>query len=63
MFARFRRRRINPVLRGLLEETRLSVDDFIYPLFIKPGAGYQKRSGLYARGISDEYRCGDRGVQ
>ncbi len=45
MFARFRRRRINPVLRGLLEETRLSVDDFIYPLFIKPGEGIKKEVG------------------
>jgi len=45
MFARFRRRRINPVLRGLLEETRLSVDDFIYPLFIKPGQGIKKEVG------------------
>ncbi len=39
MFARFRRRRLSPVLRDLLQETRLSVDDFIYPLFIRPGEG------------------------
>jgi len=39
MFARFRRRRINPVLRDLLQETHLSVDDFIYPLFIRSGEG------------------------
>ncbi len=37
MFTRFRRRRINPVLRDLLEETHLSVNDFIYPLFIRSG--------------------------
>jgi porphobilinogen synthase len=37
MFTRFRRRRINPHLRDLLQETSLSVKDFIYPLFIKSG--------------------------
>lgn len=42
MFARFRRKRINPVLRDLLEETHLSVNDFIYPLFIKSGEGIKK---------------------
>ena len=45
MFARFRRRRINPVLRNLLEETKLTVDDFIYPLFAKPGKGIKKEVG------------------
>jgi porphobilinogen synthase len=39
MFTRFRRRRLNPVLRDLLAETTLSVNDFIYPLFIKSGSG------------------------
>ncbi len=39
MFARFRRRRLNPVLRDLLTETTLSVNDFIYPLFIRSGEG------------------------
>ena len=39
MFARFRRRRINPVLRDLLQETHISVNDFIYPLFIRSGNG------------------------
>ncbi len=37
MFARLRRKRINPVLRDLLQETQLSVNDFIYPLFAKEG--------------------------
>ena len=37
MFTRFRRRRLNPVLRDLLQETHLSVNDFIYPLFIRSG--------------------------
>ena len=39
MFTRFRRKRINPVLRDLLQETHLSVNDFIYPLFAKEGSG------------------------
>lgn len=37
MFRRFRRVRINPKLRDLLTQTKLSTDDFIYPLFIKEG--------------------------
>jgi len=39
MFTRFRRKRLNPVLRDLLQETHLTVNDFIYPLFIKSGKG------------------------
>ena len=42
MFTRFRRKRLNPVLRDLLQETHLRVDDFIYPLFIKSGEGIKK---------------------
>jgi len=42
MFARFRRKRLNPILRDLLQETHLSVNDFIYPLFIKSGKGIKK---------------------
>ena len=39
MFTRFRRRRLNPVLRDMLSETTLSVNDFIYPLFVRSGSG------------------------
>ncbi|MEA3383399.1 MAG: porphobilinogen synthase [Campylobacterota bacterium] len=39
MFKRFRRLRINENLRGLVRETTLSADDFIYPLFVKEGEG------------------------
>jgi porphobilinogen synthase len=39
MFTRFRRKRINPVLRDLLQETHLTTNDFIYPLFAKSGTG------------------------
>lgn len=42
MFARFRRKRIHPVLRDLLQETHLSVNDFIYPLFAKSGTGIKE---------------------
>ena len=39
MFQRFRRTRLNKHLRALVRETQVSVDDFIYPLFIRPGKG------------------------
>lgn len=39
MFQRFRRTRLNPHLRSLVRETSVSVDDFIYPLFVRPGEG------------------------
>jgi len=37
MFKRFRRLRINESLRGLVRETALTPDDFIYPLFVREG--------------------------
>jgi len=39
MFQRFRRTRLNKHLRSLVRETHVSVDDFIYPLFIRSGKG------------------------
>jgi porphobilinogen synthase len=39
MFQRFRRTRLNARLRSLVKETSVSVDDFIYPLFIREGEG------------------------
>jgi porphobilinogen synthase len=39
MFARFRRKRLNPILRDLLQETHININDFIYPLFIRGGEG------------------------
>jgi len=45
MFTRFRRKRINPVLRDLLQETHLSVNDFIYPLFARSGDGIKDEVG------------------
>ncbi len=37
--SRPRRLRISPQLRGMVRETRLSADDFIYPLFVTHGEG------------------------
>lgn len=37
MFKRFRRLRLTQTLRNLVRETRLSLDDFIYPLFVIHG--------------------------
>ena len=42
MFKRFRRLRLNAHLRDLVQETRLTKEDFIYPLFIKSGKNYKK---------------------
>lgn len=39
MFQRFRRTRLNQHLRALVRETHVSVDDFIYPLFVRSGEG------------------------
>jgi len=39
MFQRFRRTRLNKTLRSLTRETTLSVNDFIYPLFVRSGEG------------------------
>ena len=39
MFNRFRRTRLNPLLRDLVRETRLDLDNFIYPLFVVEGEG------------------------
>jgi porphobilinogen synthase len=39
MFKRFRRLRLNDTLRNLVQETTISKDDFIYPLFVREGKG------------------------
>ncbi|MBV9125591.1 MAG: porphobilinogen synthase [Planctomycetes bacterium] len=39
---RMRRLRQNPLLRGLVRETTLSVPDLILPLFVRPGRGVRK---------------------
>jgi len=45
MFKRFRRLRINKNLRDLVQETKLNINDFIYPLFVKSGTGLKKEIG------------------
>ncbi|MBX5467459.1 MAG: porphobilinogen synthase [Firmicutes bacterium] len=37
-----RRLRQNPTLRAMVQETRLAVDELIYPLFVRPGQGVQQ---------------------
>ena len=37
-----RRLRRTESLRRLVRETRLSVDDFVYPLFVMPGNGIER---------------------
>jgi porphobilinogen synthase len=37
-----RRLRENPVLREMVQETRLSLKDLIYPLFVRPGRGIKE---------------------
>jgi porphobilinogen synthase len=39
MFKRFRRKRVNETLRALVQETTLTKNDFIYPLFVREGEG------------------------
>lgn len=40
-----RRLRRTEALRRMVRETRLSVDDFVYPLFVVPGSGIEKPIG------------------
>ena len=42
MFNRLRRTRLNPLVRDLVRETRLDLDNFIYPLFVVEGEGIRK---------------------
>ncbi len=42
MFKRFRRVRVNSAIRDLVQEYRLSENDFIYPLFVVEGSGIKK---------------------
>jgi len=57
MFQRFRRTRLNSHLRSLVRETYVRVDDFIYPLFIRPGKGIKNEvssmPGVFQMSIDD----------
>jgi porphobilinogen synthase len=60
MFTRFRRRRIHPVMRNLVTETHLHIDDFIYPLFVRSGEGIRNEvesmPGVYQMSIDEAVR-------
>lgn len=57
MFTRFRRKRYHPTLRNLLQETHLSMNDLIYPLFIRSGEGVRNEvasmPGVYQLSIDE----------
>ncbi len=57
MFKRFRRLRINETLRNLVQETVLTPNDFIYPLFVKEGSGIKNEvssmPGVYQMSIDE----------
>jgi len=57
MFQRFRRTRLNKTLRSLVRQTHVSVDDFIYPLFIRFGDGIKTEvssmPGVYQMSIDE----------
>ncbi|MBP9612865.1 MAG: porphobilinogen synthase [Sulfurospirillum sp.] len=64
MFKRFRRLRMNATLRSLVRETHLSMDDFIYPLFVKSGEGIKKEissmPGVYQMSLDEILKeCGN----
>jgi porphobilinogen synthase len=44
-FVRLRRTRMTAALRSMVRETELSTNDFIYPLFVVPGAKVKKEIG------------------
>lgn len=57
MFKRFRRLRINETLRNLVQETTISSNDFIYPLFVKEGENIkievQSMPGVFQMSIDE----------
>lgn len=57
MFKRFRRLRINETLRNLVQETVLTPDDFIYPLFVREGENIKievaSMPGVYQMSIDE----------
>ena len=57
MFKRFRRLRINENLRALVQETNLSSNDFIYPLFVREGKNIKTEvasmPGVYQMSIDE----------
>ena len=61
---RLRRTRMSPVLRSMVRETELAVNDFIYPLFAVPGSKVKKEissmPGVYQMSVDEIVReCAD----
>ena len=62
--ARLRRLRMTETLRGMVRETHLTTDDFIYPLFVVPGSNVKKEvssmPGVYQMSVDQIVReCAD----
>jgi delta-aminolevulinic acid dehydratase/porphobilinogen synthase len=62
--ARLRRLRMTETLRGMVRETRLGPEDFIYPLFVVPGSNVRKEvssmPGVYQMSVDQIVReCAD----
>jgi porphobilinogen synthase len=59
-FRRFRRTRMTEALRSMVRETELSVNDFIYPLFVVPGTKFRKEvssmPGVYQLSVDELVR-------
>jgi porphobilinogen synthase len=55
VFKRYRRLRLHPVMRNMVQETQISSDDFIYPLFVREGEGIKNEiesmPGVYQMSI------------
>src|SRR5712671_6405660 len=64
VFNRLRRTRMTAVLRSMVRETELSKNDFIYPLFVCPGAKIRKEvssmPGVFQMSVDETVReCAD----
>jgi porphobilinogen synthase len=64
MFKRFRRKRVNETLRALVQETTLTKNDFIYPLFVREGEGIKNEidsmPGVFQMSIDEIVKeCGE----
>ncbi len=64
MLRRLRRLRLHPVLRDMVQETHLRVEDFIYPLFVRSGEGIKNEvasmPGVYQMSIDEAIKeCGE----
>lgn len=52
MLQRPRRNRSSAVIRSMVEETRLSVKDMLFPLFVMEGKKCKHRNQIHARHLS-----------